>query len=314
MCIQNSTCFFQARVRLVATPLLAKEHTPEDVSLAVREVASYFPALSQCESDVIKFLSKKIKAFLKQQRHLKKKAAEKEAENSTHVANDKSAPQQSQLSPIQSKEDRNPQPATVTDKESGQSDADSPPIDKSRDTKCSSSDNEPDAVSESVLSKRKRPVTKDPYDFDENIPVLSTTNRSSAKSKKAKMSNATPKHSEILDATEMAGKEFSSQNSLNVKFEVGHFVVLGEDTDEYHFCRVDDIVYHKPSAKYYMNITYYQLIDGRLEVYPARDKPDKPWTDKKVPLNTIILNLRHFRLVDRDMQNEILKITKEYYS
>ncbi len=258
------------------------ETTPQDVSLAVREVASYFPDLSTCEPDVIKFLTKKMKKYLKQQRYLIRKA-----EGSANNENQNIEPMIKINAP----------------KESDQLDVNSEPSKTSTEER-------------SVLSPRKRALSCDPYEFDQNATEQSAVNLSS-KSKKAKMclqsKNVPIQHAENVDTSGMTGKEFSSQNSLNVKFEVGHFVVLGKDMDEYEFCRIDEIVYHKSSAKYYMNITYYQLIDGRLEVYPEPDS-DKPWVGKKVPLNTVILNLRHTRLVDTDMKNKLRDITTDLYS
>ncbi len=350
-------------MRQVATPLLPKDPTPaEDISLAVREVASYFPALIECESDVIKFLSKKIKAFLKQQRHLlrqktkkneqdpvKKSVQDPNPQNGTpkesgqvdvhippndpsvnlgspvdrahpphpeHLArtqkesvecnadtqpNAKSGVTEPVLSGMDASMDLNPEPLVNSQGDSGQFDADT----HVNDTK---------ARGGSAFSPRKRTLANDHYNFDD-IPVLSPVKPFVSKSKKAKVSSKPTPPAENVGATDMKGKEFSSQNSCyNVKFEVGHFVVLGEDIDEYHFCQIDNIEYHKSSAKYHMSITYFKLVDGRLEVWPDEKDPEKPWTDKKVPLNTVILNLRHSRLIDTEMVNKITEITREIYS
>ncbi len=330
------------------------ETTPEDISLAVREVASYFPALSSCEADVIKFLSKKIRAYLKQQRHKAKKNtqgpnpeptinAENESEQSDVGSNTKSILAGSVLSPKENVHDRNPpaNPPNPSQIESGNNEqtldvqsvmtAQNEPEKNTQDQNHEPMIHEqngslkldgnirPNDINTVAGSPRKRALQTDHYEFNESTPVLSTDQHSASKSKKAKMSSVSKKQpkthaqAENVEPTQMAGKEFSSQNSQNVKFEVGHFVVLGQDIDEYEFCKIDDIVYHKGSKKYYMNITYYQLLDGRLEVYPEPGS-DKPWTATKVPLNTVILNLRHTRLVDTDMKNEIIDITRDLYS
>ncbi len=60
---------FQYRVRQVGEPLVSG-YTRSDIQMAAREVALCFPALASCDEDVIKYLSTKIKAFLKQRRRL----------------------------------------------------------------------------------------------------------------------------------------------------------------------------------------------------------------------------------------------------
>ncbi len=155
-------------------------------------------------------------------------------------------------------------------------------------------------------SPRKRSLSHD-------IQHSSRSNQDISKAKKSRKSKVISiPATKNSDDTEMLGKEFSSQNSLNVKFEVGHYVVLGNDVDDVEYCKIDSIDYHKQSAKYSMEVTYYKLLDGRLEVC-LEPNGKKPWTGTKVPLNTVILNLRHSRFVDTEMREKLQAITREIY-
>ena len=265
----------QYRVRDCCKSLIPKS-THHEIRIAAGEVAQYFTALSSCDKDTLDFLTKKIKTYLKAQRKkLKKK-------NGT--------------GPLPTENWENEIEAVSAETDYDQVD-------------------EKNSVEN--VSPRKRVLSSDHYDFDENedTPVLNSVKRPPGKSKKAKVcrvSEITQAKNE--DVPEMTRKEFSSQNSRDIKFEIGHFVVLGKDIDAYEFCRIDNVEYHKLSGKYHMSITYYHLIDGRLEVLHKKGNGNKPLTQTRVPLNTVILNLRHTRLVDTDMKNEIIKITRDLYS
>ncbi len=268
----------QYKVRQVGEPFIPK-YTPQDIRLAAHEVASYFPALSSCEPDVIKFLSKKIRAFVKSQRkRIKRKNAD------------------------------NPKPGLIDNEhESGEihdkSDDEDIDIDMTENIsprkRCLSESVEPDTGAQSS-SKPKCPAKK----VKKAIPD---------KPKKLIPDSAPGASDHVSSAPDPVGKEFCSNNPENVKFEEGHFVVLGKGVDAYEYCKVDKVVYHKQFQRYSMEVTYYEEIDGRLEVYPIPNKTE-PWKGKKVPLNTIIMNLRKTRLVDSDIKKRIREITRQLYS
>ncbi len=221
--------YFQYRVRDVSQSLIPK-YTSHDIRIAAGEVAQFFPALAECDAEILKFLSKKIKTYIKSQRKKINKSKESK-ENAPHS-----------LSP-ELPSDGNQ--AVDKDPENEQVD-------------------QMDSVE--TVSPRKRALSRsDPYDFDEDIPAIKTVKRSVAKSKKPKpQAVPTSRQAENAAIAEASGKEYSGIG--DIKFEIGHFVVLGKDIDEYDFCKVDSVEYHKLSGKYHMSITYFELIDGRLEV------------------------------------------------
>ncbi len=280
-------------MRQVGEPLIPK-YTAQDVRLAAHQVASYFPALSSCEADVIKFLSKKIRSFLKSQR--KKINRKKNKEN-----------------PNPSPMDEN---AESGDECYEQSDDDEG-IGANKETPEASSIPS-NSTSKAKKSPRKRCLSEglESTDFSADNQTSNATNHSVKKVKRS-IPNPVPTSDPVPSESEPVQKEFCSQNSQNVKFSEGHFVVLGKDVDEYEFCKVDKVVYHKEFRKYSLDVTYYEEIDGRLEVHPIRKKgkivkPKKPWTGSKIPLNTIIYNLKDTRLVDSDIKRKICEITKVY--
>ena len=330
--------FFQFRVRQVATPLLT-ESSPQLVSLAVREVASYFPGLSNCESDVIQFLTKKIKGFLKQHKYrnnLKKKENEN-AKNLNAVVvevqkesdldpsefepelDGESTVTQSVSSDIHPPQEPQPSMKKVIEVQK-ESDLDpfefEPELDgESTVTQSVSSDIHPPQEPQPSMKKNAKPVPRKKPALKRALPESKSEGHVKANSPPKPKKSKTPNPVLSVDHANdsVMPREFSSNNPQNVKFQEGDFVVLGEDVDKYHFCKIDKIDYDKQSTKYFMNVTYHELIDGRLEEC-LKPKTTKIWHAKRVPLNTVILNLRYTRLVDNDMKSRISAITNELYS
>ncbi len=296
---------------------MISEYTDHDITLAVREIASYFPALSSCDADVLKFLKKKLRAYLKQQRHhIKRKSLNDPSSKQSSNESEKLS-EQSDID-TQSDAENTLQPNLPTAKLVPSSDKPEQPLCKSSEPTESpgchkDGENPAPSLRKRSLLEASKP-TEATSNTDSNIPDGYLVNSSSPNAKKAKKSTSgDPTCATGCVTNADMPKEFCSQNPQNVKFEEGHFVVLGEDIDQFHFCKIDNIEYHKSSGKYFMGVTYYNLIDGRLEVCP---KPGRniPWTASKVPLNTVILNLRHTRLVDNDVKKRISEITKDLYS
>ncbi len=285
--------FFQFRVRQVATPLLT-ESSPQLVSLAVREVASYFPGLSNCESDVIQFLTKKIKGFLKQHKY-RNNLKKKENENAKNL--------NAVVVEVQKESDLDPSEFE-------------PELDgESTVTQSVSSDIHPPQEPQPSMKKNAKPVPRKKPALKRALPESKSEGHVKANSPPKPKKSKTPNPVLSVDHANdsVMPREFSSNNPQNVKFQEGDFVVLGEDVDKYHFCKIDKIDYDKQSTKYFMNVTYHELIDGRLEEC-LKPKTTKIWHAKRVPLNTVILNLRYTRLVDNDMKSRISAITNELYS
>ena len=331
-------------MRQVATPLLS-ETSPLLESLAVREVASYFPGLSNCESDVIKFLTKKIKAFIKQHKYranLKKKESEKD-KNPNPVNEEQNEPP---VDPNPVNEEQNEPPVDPNPVNEEQNE---PPVDPfdfeselDRESTVTGSvshdlhhtqETQPSVKKTGKFAPRKKPAPRKQPEktilsaCEQPVrPTQSPRKRSLLENKseghiikansppKAKKSKTPDPVSSVDGSNDPVNpREFCSNNPENVKFQEGDFVVLGEDVDTYHFCKIDKIDYDKQSTKYFMNVTYHELIDGRLEEC-LKPKTTKIWHAKRVPLNTVILNLRYTRLVDNDIKSRISAITKELYS
>ncbi len=241
---------------------------------------------------MIKFLSKKIRSFVKSQRKRKNRSTNKDKEN----ANPLSIENCNELENVQGESD-NENDESGNDVNMMEGHATTSPR-----KRCLSESGEPEPGESNGDKQTNIPP---------NIPAK--------KAKKTQVDPVPTSSDPQPSASDPVAKEFCSQNSQNVKFEEGHFVVLGKGVDSYEFCKVDRVVYHKEFRRYSLDVTYYEVLDGRLEVHPKRKKgknvkPGKPWTGSKIPLNTIIFNLRSTRLVDSDIKRRLCEITKELYS
>ena len=106
-----------------------------------------------------------------------------------------------------------------------------------------------------------------------------------------------------------APKVYKTSNSLEVKFMIGDFVVVGIDVDDFDIARVDGV--HEEESMELLQVTYFKA-DLKKQELLVRKQYRQPWTDT-CAINSVIMCLGHDYGLTKEVIQTILSVTRTIY-
>ena len=104
---------------------------------------------------------------------------------------------------------------------------------------------------------------------------------------------------------------YLTTNTQKVRFQLGDYVVIGNDIAQYDIAKVTDI--NDPSCPMrLLQVTYFKP-DLKKQELKVCLHFRKPWTDT-CPMNSVIMSLGKNPKINKDILQDIVKLTEDIYA